>query len=382
MKEDLYKDSFEALFKATVDGILVIDQTGIVELMNPAAERLFGYREDELVEHHCIELIPEEYQTLLDHDVENFLGTGREIMMQNKDGDCFPVHLSVVRADDTEKPLFIGVFRDLTDQKLKEKELQEREKDIRLLRDRLLNVERMSALGEVSSSLAHDINQPLTVIAAYAQACKKLVQSGNANSDDLVNALKKIDIQAHRASQVINSIRYFAKRSSSEVSEQSFQKLLLEVSAIAESYVQDNGMRIELDLEDIPYSELVVVEPYQIQQVILCLINNAVESMIILDENGSPRELDNTGNTITIRARMLGSVLEIAVIDQGCGIDEDQVQHIFNTFYTTKTGGLGVGLSICQSIVTARGGQIDFTPNQGRGSTFSFTLPGITGSLK
>jgi two-component system sensor kinase FixL len=387
MPNVLGRGSLEALFDAMVDSLFVINHLGIIEALNPAAEQLFGYHSDELLGENISLLMPPDIQARHDGFIKEYLstgkskiiGVGRETVAKKRDGICFPVHISVGQVGKGDQSHFVGVIRDLSDQKLKEKELKSQDHDIRQLQDRLTHVVRISTLGEMSTSLAHELNQPLTVIATYAQACKRLIRSGNDHSSNIVDALKKIDQQAHRASKIINSIRRLAKKSSVEGSEHSCPRIIQEVIILAETYASDNDVAIEFDLTETPDDVMVIVDPIQVQQVILNLINNAIESMLVVDK---PELTGDTDKTVKVQTRLLDTEVEIIVIDQGCGIDAELQDQIFNAFHTSKPDGLGIGLAICRSIISAQGGDIYFKNNDNAGCTFAFTLPRATGDGK
>ena len=382
----LFDDPFEALLDAAVDGIIVIDHQGLIKVVNKAADRLFGYANGELEGVNISLLMPPKDQAQHDEYVEKYLttgvrkmiGIGRETVGQKKDGTHFPMYLTVGQFGLGTDSHFVGIIRDLTAQRLSEQEIIQHEKEIQQLRERLVHVARVSTLGEMATGVAHEINQPLAAIATYAQACSRLIQAGLGDPAELLEPLGKISDQAERAAKVITGVRHFAKKSPIICSEQSCHDVIHEVVALADAYARDSGVVIELDLTETPRTVRVVADPIQTQQVLLNLINNAIESM--LEANDS--EQANDRNIVLVRSRRLETAVEVAVIDQGTGIDSVHEQQIFDTFFTTKATGLGIGLAICQSIVTSQGGEIYFSGNQGMGCTFAFTLPRVVEELE
>lgn len=384
---------FEALLDAAVDGIIVINAEGVIEVINSAAEQLFAYQNGELIGQNVSCLMPnpdsdrhnnylEQYLT---SGIRKMIGIGRKTVGKKKDASEFPMYLSVGHIDGVSKTNFVGIIRDLTDQEDKEQAILQGEKEIRLLRERLTHVARISTMGEMATGIAHEINQPLTAIATYAQASRRLLLSGATDSSDLLEALDKIDAQAQRASRVISSIRQLSKKHGLICKDYLCVDLISEVVALAETYAHEKGSEIVLNLSQIPKDQQVRVDMIQTQQVLLNLINNAIESM--LPENDKPeRALNNdskkviaqsaSSNNILILVKPLDEImLEVSVVDQGSGVDKAHNDQLFDAFFTTKPDGLGMGLSICHSIIASQGGDIYFNENEFGGSTFSVTLP-------
>lgn len=384
---------FEALLDAAVDGIIVINDQGVIEIINPAAEQLFAYQNAELIGQNVSCLMPSPdsdrhnsyLEQYLSSGIRKMIGIGRKTVGKKKDASEFPMYLSVGHIDGVSKTNFVGIIRDLTDQEDKEQAILQSEKEIRLLRERLTHVARISTMGEMATGIAHEINQPLTAIATYAQASRRLLLSGATDSSDLLEALDKIDAQAQRASRVISSIRQLSKKHGLICKDYFCVDLISEVVALAETYAHEKGKEIVLNLSQIPQDQQVRVDLIQTQQVLLNLINNAIESM--LPENDKPEfGLNNdveivvkqsaSSKNILILVKPLDEfMLEVSVVDQGNGVDKAHSEQLFDAFFTTKPDGLGMGLSICHSIIASQGGDIYFNDNEFGGSTFSVTLP-------
>ncbi len=384
---------FEALLDAAVDGIIVINDQGVIEIINPAAEQLFAYQNAELIGQNVSCLMPSPdsdrhnsyLEQYLSSGIRKMIGIGRKTVGKKKDASEFPMYLSVGHIDGVSKTNFVGIIRDLTDQEDKEQAILQSEKEIRLLRERLTHVARISTMGEMATGIAHEINQPLTAIATYAQASRRLLLSGATDSSDLLEALDKIDAQAQRASRVISSIRQLSKKHGLICKDYLCVDLISEVVALAETYAHEKGKEIVLNLSQIPQDQQVRVDLIQTQQVLLNLINNAIESM--LPENDKPEfglnndvesvvEQSASSNNILILVKPLDEfMLEVSVVDQGHGVDKAHSEQLFDAFFTTKPDGLGMGLSICHSIIASQGGDIYFNDNEFGGSTFSVTLP-------
>lgn len=374
----LTQSPFVTLLDAAVDGIVLINELGIIERINPAGQALFGYTSDELVGKNVKILMPPGDRSRHDDYISHYLetgekkmiGIGRETIGQRKDLVQFPLYLSVGHVTEPDNRGFVGILRDMTSQRSREHEIAQTELEIRQLRERLVHVARVSTLGEMVTGIAHEVNQPLTVIATYAQGCRRMIDSGLDDPGDLLEALNTIASEAERAATVISRIRNFAKKSELERVASDCSAIMAEVISLAKVYAVEAATTIETQFEtdSLP---LVNVDPIQVQQVALNLINNAIESMSSV-----------TGDrvvTVCIR-RLTEGLVEVSVADTGEGIPPELEEKVFDTFFTTKPNGLGVGLAICQSLVQAQGGKITLTNNQGPGCTFSFTLPVLEAS--
>jgi two-component system, LuxR family, sensor kinase FixL len=386
MSHEVFKESpFAALLDAAVDGIIIISSEGLIEVVNPAVQQLFGYESGELIGRNISVLMPpgdrEHHDGYISHylktGVRKMIGIGRETTGQKKDQSCFPLYLSVGRTDDDEQVRFVGIIRDLTQQKQEHQLLMERDQEVSQLREKLVHVSRISTLGEMVTGIAHEVNQPLTAIATYTQACMRLINSGNYQSEQLLEALERTSHQAQRAAKVITRIRNFAKKSQIVRNDYDCNELLTEVVALAQIYADEMGVNLVLDLAADEKPLMVVVDIIQTQQVALNLMTNAIESMVVAAKN--PQRSDRE---VVIRTRRWGqSMVDVSIIDSGEGIHHDLEQQIFDPFFSTKETGLGMGLSICQSIVHSQGGKLTFKHNPDRGCTFSFTLPTSIGEI-
>lgn len=372
------RNPFAALLDAAVDSIIVIDSAGIIQVVNPAATRLFGYDRSEVLGKNVNMLMPEADSSHHDDYLRHYLATGqrkiigigRETTGQKKDQSLFPLYLSVGHIENSEEGNFVGIIRDLTVQQHQAQEAEQHEIEIRKLHEKLVHVTRISTLGEMVTGIAHEINQPLTAISTYAQGCIRMINSDLEDPKELLEAQEKIRGQAERAAQVISRIRNFAKKSHNEHQRHNCNTLISEVASLAKNHAAELGVSIRLELSGDP--ELVVMaDAIQVQQVALNLINNAIESMTQVDND----------KFVTIRTQKLDEeTVEISIRDNGEGLAEAHEEQIFDAFYTTKSAGLGMGLSICQSLIAAHRGTIRFSRNRDKGCTFYFTLPTAVGT--
>jgi two-component system, LuxR family, sensor kinase FixL len=349
------------------DAMIVIDERGIMQSFSPAAERLFGYSAAEAVGRNVKILMPSPYREDHDSYLERYrrtgerriIGIGRIVVGERKDGSTFPLELSVGEMKTANRRYFTGFIRDLTERQQSEARLQE-------LQSELVHVSRLTAMGEMASALAHELNQPLSAIANYMKGSRRLLEgSTDERAATLREAMDKAAEQALRAGQVIRRLRDFVARGESERRVEDVRKLIEEASALALVGAKDKGVRVRFDFD--PRADFTLADRVQIQQVLLNLMRNAIEAM----ESGDRREL------LISSAIAPDNMVEIQVADTGPGIAPEISAQLFQPFITTKTRGMGVGLSISRTIVEAHGGAIEARPNPGGGTVFGFTLPAV-----
>jgi two-component system, LuxR family, sensor kinase FixL len=351
------------------DAMIVIDEDGIVQSFSPAAERLFGYSAAEMIGKNVKMLMPSPYRENHDEYLRRYMrtgerriiGIGRVVVGERKDGSTFPMELAVGEMRSSDRHFFTGFIRDITQRQESEARLQE-------LQSELVHVSRLTAMGQMASALAHELNQPLSAIAGYMKGSRRLLESGGEDRSDLLrDAMDKAGDQALRAGQIIRRLREFVGRGDSERRVESVRKLIEEASALALVGTKDQGVRVRFQFD--PAVDLVLVDKVQIQQVLLNLLRNAVESM------GASQRRDLAIST----AAGDDDMVAVSVVDTGTGIAPELIAQLFQPFVTNKRHGMGVGLSICRTIVEAHGGQITVEPNPGGGTIFRFTLRAARG---
>jgi two-component system, LuxR family, sensor kinase FixL len=358
----------QSILDTVPDAMIVIDERGIVQSFSSAAERLFGRPANEVLGQNIKLLMPSPYRENHDSYLERYLrtgerriiGIGRVVVGERKDGSTFPMELAVGEMRSGDRRYFTGFIRDLTERQQTEARLQE-------LQSELVHISRLTAMGEMASTLAHELNQPLSAIANYMKGSRRLLE---ASTDDrsamLRDAMDKAADQALRAGQIIRRLRDFVARGESERRVESVKKLIEEASALALVGAKDQGVRVRFQFD--PSVDLVLADKVQIQQVLLNLMRNAIEAM----EASQKREL--VLSTLAADDDMLA----VSVADTGSGIAPDTMSQLFQPFFTTKRHGMGVGLSISRTIVDAHGGRIEVNPNPGGGTVFRFTLHAVS----
>ncbi|MFO1351250.1 MAG: PAS domain S-box protein [Gammaproteobacteria bacterium] len=364
----------QAVLDMAVDAIITIDQAGLIQSFNRAAERIFGYGGTEVLGQNIAILMPEPFRAEHDRYMRRYLATGerriigigREVTGKRKNGTLFPMELAVseIKLDGIHH--FTGIIRDLSERKLAEERLRQREEELRQSRERLANVARLATMGEMATGIAHEINQPLTAITTYARACHRLLSMGKGEPQELLTTLDKISAQAQRAGEIIQRLRAFVKKRDTHREACELNALVRYTLVLAETDIRAHGLRIETRLA--PLALPVTVDPVQIQQVLLNLIRNAIEAIQEVKRKES-------GMIIISTEVSAGECARIAVSDQGVGLAPGTKDKLFTPFFTTKASGTGMGLSISRSIVAAHGGHMGISENPGGGVTVYFTLP-------
>lgn len=354
-----------SILQTVPDAMIVIDEFGRIESLSATAERLFGYSAAESIGRNISMLMPSPYREQHDTYLKRYLGTGerhiigigRVVSGQRKDGTTFPMHLTVGELRSADRHYFTGFIRDLTDQQMTESRLKE-------LQSEVTHMSRFTALGEMASTLAHEINQPLTAISNYLRGCQRLLERVESDSSAMLrDAIGKAADQALRAGQIIRRLREFVARGESDRRIESLPKLIEDASTLALIGAKENGVDVSFRLD--PAVDLVLADRIQIQQVLVNLIRNAIE---VMAETAGQRRLEIAA------AADREDLVQVSVSDTGAGIAPEIAKQLFQPFVTTKRKGMGLGLSICRTIIEAHGGKIWVEPNPGGGTIFHFTL--------
>ena len=354
----------QSILDTVPDAMIVIDESGVMQSFSSAAEHLFGYRAVEAIGNNVSMLMPSPYREAHDGYLARYrqtgerhiIGVGRVVVGERKDGSTFPMELAVGEMRSSDGRYFTGFVRDLSQRQETEARLQE-------LQSELIHISRLTAMGEMASTLAHELNQPLSAIANYIKGSRRLIENQDTEQwGRLRDALDKAGEQALRAGDIIRRLRDFVSRGESERRVESIAKLIEEASALALVGAKEHGVRVRFQFDR--NHDLVLADKVQVQQVLLNLVRNAIEAMVDVDE----REL------VLSTAPAGDEMIEVSVADTGPGLAEEVAKQLFQPFVTTKRHGMGVGLSISRTIIQSHGGEIWAERNPSGGTTFHFTL--------
>jgi PAS domain S-box-containing protein len=371
----LYRDleqreaKIRRLVDANIIGIYLWELEGRIIEANDTFLRMVGYDREDLLAGRVswADLTPPEWRDLDARAVEGLKTAGRlppaEKEYFRKDGSRVPVLIGSA-AFDEQRDEGVAFVLDLTERKRTEAEARESERHVREMQMELAHANRVATMGQLTASIAHEVNQPIAAAATNAQAALRWLAARPPNLEEVRQALDHIVKDASRAGDVIGRIREIIKKAPSRKDRVDINEAIREVIELTRGEAVKNGASVQTAFgEALP---LIEGDRVQLQQVVLNLIVNAVQAMGAVAER--PRELFIT----TARAEPNGVL--VTVKDSGPGLAPSNLEQLFAPFYTTKPDGLGMGLSICRSIIEAHGGRLWVTANQPRGATFHFTV--------
>ena len=358
-------DKLRRVVDAALDGMVVIDSSGTVLLYNAACERLFGYYAEEVLGNNVNLLMTPRDRRNHDTYIRNYLrtgrakviGKGRDVTGRRKDGATFPIRLSVGELrDDADAPLFVGTLHDLTETLGARARIEE-------LRSELMRVARANIVGEMGSALAHELTQPLSAIVGFVEASAALLDQGGGEVPEKVREhMEQAVVQSLRAGDVVRLLREFTARGETERSVNDINVVVEETFRLATLGTAADGIDVKLDLAaDLPPA---LIDQVQIQQVVLNLVRNSIDALS-----------DSEVPAITLETVAGRERVEVVVRDNGPGISPDVRERVFEPFVSTKPDGIGIGLSICRTIIEAHGGRIEVEAGTECGAAFRFSVP-------
>jgi PAS domain S-box-containing protein len=358
------------LLNLTHDAIFVRDMNGTVKYWNRGAEELYGWPAEQAVGKVALELLKTIFQVPLKQIEEEVIRAGHwegELVQTKKDGSQVVVASRwSLQRDESSAPVAILVINnDITKRKRAEAEARENDRRYRDMQMALAHANRVATMGQLTASIAHEVNQPLAAVVANAEACLRWLDRGTPDLDGVRRSVEWIIDDGNRASEVIRRIRALANKTDIEKAPLDINDVIREVIALVHRELTSRQVSLRMELASaLP---MILGDRVQLQQVIINLVMNGIEAMRSITDR--PREL-----VILSRQDETQQVL-VSVTDCGVGISAENADRLFNPFFTTKSGGMGMGLSICRSIMEAHDGRLWTAANVPHGATFQFTLP-------
>jgi PAS domain S-box-containing protein len=352
------------------DAVVSIDEGGTIILANPATKRIFGYAPEELIGKPLTVLIPGAMRKLHQSSFKRYLETGAkhlnwqgtEMTALRADGEKFPAEVSFGEMTADRRRVFTGFIRDISEKKRSQEEL-------RTTQAELSRMMRVMTIGQLTASIAHEVSQPLSGIITNASTCLRMLKGDLPNIDGARETAQRTIRDANRASEVITRLRALFSNKQIEVAPLDLNDAAREVIALLSGELEKNSVILKHDFSE--HLPAVHGDRVQLQQVILNLLRNASDAMSGVESR--PRQ-------VVLRTHLEGENVCLSVQDSGVGFTPEVAAQMFESFYTTKSDGMGVGLSVSRSIIEANHGRLWATPNDGPGATFAFSIPCRNGS--
>jgi PAS domain S-box-containing protein len=351
-----------AIFDASVDGIIVYDSYGNIEKSNISAQTIFGYNTKELFGYNINKIISSKAKKSGECSSffsEKFIGKIINTEGIHKNGSKLLLEVTTINISFYIGKCFASIIRDIgfriAQEQLDKEHL-----------DQLAHITRLGLMGEMASGIAHEVNQPLSAVATYSQVSLNMINTAKPDLAKIAEVITKTYEQSLRAGQIIHRMKEFVKSNATKSSTTVVNDVIHTSIELCSSELKQNNINLRLDLEN--GLQPVYVDRIQIEQVLINLIRNSIDVLKTLP-NTQQRQL-SIQSCVDQENNML-----IRVKDNGLGLNEDQKQKIFKPFYTTKAEGMGMGLSICRSLIEAHKGNLRFNSEFGKGTTFYFTLP-------
>jgi two-component system sensor kinase FixL len=369
MKQQDIQDSanaFDALMDAAVDAIIIIDAAGLIRRFNRAAEKLFGYRESDITGGNVKQLMPEPHHSNHDEYLSQYaatgaakiIGKGREVVGRKQDGSTFPMFLSVGEIRQEGGNRFVGIIKDLS-------EVRDTQEQVRQLEEQLLHADRLVILGELTAGIAHEINQPLTAIAAYADAGRNIIsRRAEPPTGDIESICERIGEQSRRAAEVVQRLRKLVRSGTVSKARHDINQIIRNTLLLFEFEVKRSNT--ELVFYPIASLQPLYIDEIHIQQILVNLVKNSLDAISLAGQQDG---------RIEIRVRKVATDVFISVTDNGPGVPEKNLSRLFESFFTTKPKGVGLGLSICKTIAGAHGGSLKYSQPKKGGCRFTLSLP-------
>ncbi len=349
------------------DAIISIDQNQYIVRFNQGAQHIFGYSCQEIIGRPLDMLLPSQFRAAHGAYMREFehsdihsrsMDRRGEIAGRRKDGTTFPARATISRVAHNGTTTMTVFLRDISEIKYAE------ERSRRSLEE-LSRVSRVNMLGEISASLAHELNQPLTAILANAQTMQHQITPSAAISEETIECISDVIDDAKRAAEMIRRLRFLSERRIHHIEMTDINKLIVETETLLRSQLIMSQLHVDMELD--PALPMVSCDPIQLQQVFLNLLTNAIDATA---------KRDPPDRRVLIRTSYLKSkVVEISLKDSGTGFKNEPYQNLLQPFFTTKENGMGMGLAVSKSILQNVGGRLWAKNNRGPGAIFYITLP-------
>jgi len=356
---------YRVVVETASDAVVSIDASGTIILANPAMKRIFRHAPEELIGKPLTVLMPEAMRKLHEAGSKRYLenGTkhlnwqGTEVTALRADGEEFPAEISFGEMTSGEQKILTGFIRDISEKKSAEEELRKTQAE-------LSRMMRVMTIGQLTASIAHEVSQPLSGIIMNASTCLRMLKSDPPNIDGAQETALRTIRDGNRASEVITRLRTLFSKRQIDVEPLDLNEAAREVISLLSGELQRNKVILKQEL----YDNLPTVngDRIQLQQVILNLLRNASDAMSSIEDR--PRQM-------VLRTEREGEHVRLSVQDSGVGFTREVADQMFESFYTTKSDGMGVGLSVSRSIIEANHGRLWATANDGPGATFAFSIP-------
>jgi len=352
------EELFRLATEASPSGILLVDESARIVLVNAHIEELFGYQRDELIGNKVEMLVPGGFAALPGTTAD------RPLVGRGKDGNEFPIEISLKSIRTAQGTLFLASIIDISARKRMEEEAQRR-------RDEVSRLERMGLLGEMTASISHEVNQPLSGIIINAGTALRLMMRPNADLEELRDILVDVLADAHRAHRVIRNIRETITKGTTVRQRLAINDVIAGVMHMVQPDAAVHSCELHASLaKELPPVE---ADPVQIQQVLINLLANSFDAV---------EKMPPSRRRVEVTTGSREGAVRVSVRDHGTGIPANARERVFEQFFSTKSQGVGMGLAIVRSIIEAHSGTITVEDTDGDGAQFTFTLPATNGSPK
>ncbi len=362
IRHEMWEQRCKAIFRTEPAWINICTRKGVIKEINPAGlEIMEAEHEEDLIGKRMIDFAPPDAEDPVRGCAASELLEGkvvkRELQIQSLKGNPRWLEINSILLKNSPDSDILSIVVDQTERKKTEAELLSRQAE-------LARVMRRNTLGEMASGLAHELNQPLAAIKAYVEGCTKRIETDSCSLADFQYVMKQVEIQIQRAVGTLTEVRNFFRKDDSRTAQVNINDLISSITSMLKSLDVTREVVLREALE--PDLSEIIVNPVQIEQVILNLVRNAIEA---LEEEPPPLPI------VEISTGVKDGRIVVNVTDNGHGFDPDKLDEVFHPFYTTKKGGMGMGLSICRTIIEGHGGRISAHRNKPQGTTMRFTLP-------